>query len=110
LVYRRVVRSPEYPRQFAARPRASTNRLFSGENAIEPGDVSDPVGDAAMWHAVAMVEESFFERRYVGDQARPGLHNVGMDTTYAADIVKAAKALRASLLMVLTRVDDLCGL
>jgi hypothetical protein len=26
-----------------------------------------------MWHAVAMVEESFFERRYVGDQAGPGL-------------------------------------
>ncbi len=42
------MRSPEYPRQFAARPRASTNRLFSGENAIEPGDVPDPVGDAAI--------------------------------------------------------------
>jgi DNA-binding response OmpR family regulator len=33
-----------------------------------------------------------------------------MDTTHAADIVKAAKALRASLLTVLTRVDDLCDL
>jgi len=27
----------------------------------------------ALWHAVAMIEESFFERRYVGDQAGPGL-------------------------------------
>ena len=32
-----------------------------------------PPNPAAMWHAVAMVEESFFERRYVGDQAGPGL-------------------------------------
>jgi hypothetical protein len=26
-----------------------------------------------MCHAVAIVEESFFERRYLGDQAGPGL-------------------------------------
>ena len=26
-----------------------------------------------MWYSVAMVEESFFERRYVGGQAGPGL-------------------------------------
>ncbi len=32
-----------------------------------------PPNHPAMWHAVAMVEESFFERRYVGDQAGPGL-------------------------------------
>ena len=32
-----------------------------------------PAKHPAMWHAVAMVEESFFERRYVGDQAGPGL-------------------------------------
>ena len=32
-----------------------------------------PTNHPAMWHAVAMVEESFFERRYVGDQAGPGL-------------------------------------
>ena len=32
-----------------------------------------PPNHPAMWHAVAMVEESFFERRYVGDQAAPGL-------------------------------------
>ena len=32
-----------------------------------------PPNHPAMWHAVAMIEESFFERRYVGDQAGPGL-------------------------------------
>lgn len=32
-----------------------------------------PAKHPAMWHAVAMIEESFFERRYVGDQAGPGL-------------------------------------
>jgi len=32
-----------------------------------------PPNHPAMWHAVDMVEESFFERRYVGDQAGPGL-------------------------------------
>ncbi len=32
-----------------------------------------PANHPAMWHAVAMIEESFFERRYVGDQAGPGL-------------------------------------
>ncbi len=32
-----------------------------------------PPNHPAMWHAVALVEESFFERRYVGDQAGPGL-------------------------------------
>jgi len=32
-----------------------------------------PPSQAAMWDAVAMIEESFFERRYVGDQAGPGL-------------------------------------
>lgn len=33
-----------------------------------------------------------------------------MDKTHAARIVAAAKALRASLLVVITRVDDLCNL
>lgn len=32
-----------------------------------------PPNHLAMWHAVAMVKGSFFERRYVGDQAGPGL-------------------------------------
>ena len=32
-----------------------------------------PANHPAMWHMVAMIEESFFERRYVGDQAGPGL-------------------------------------
>lgn len=32
-----------------------------------------PLNFPAIWHAVAMVEESFFERRYVGDQAGAGL-------------------------------------
>jgi mannosyltransferase OCH1-like enzyme len=32
-----------------------------------------PANHPAMWHAVAVIEESFFERRYVGDQAGPGL-------------------------------------
>jgi hypothetical protein len=32
-----------------------------------------PANYPAMWHMVAMIEESFFERRYVGDQAGPGL-------------------------------------
>jgi len=32
-----------------------------------------PANHPAMWHAVAMIEESFFERRDVGDQAGPGL-------------------------------------
>ncbi|CAG0957688.1 hypothetical protein PHYC_00556 [Phycisphaerales bacterium] len=32
-----------------------------------------PLNHPAMWHAVAVVEESFFERRYVGDQAGLGL-------------------------------------
>jgi DNA-binding response OmpR family regulator len=33
-----------------------------------------------------------------------------MENTHAHDIVKAATALRASLLVVITRVDDLCDL
>jgi len=32
-----------------------------------------PPNHSAMWHAVAMVGESVFDRRYVGDQAGPGL-------------------------------------
>jgi hypothetical protein len=32
-----------------------------------------PANHPAMWDTVAMIEESFFERRYVGDQAGPGL-------------------------------------
>jgi mannosyltransferase OCH1-like enzyme len=32
-----------------------------------------PANHPAMWHMVAVIEESFFERRYVGDQAGPGL-------------------------------------
>lgn len=32
-----------------------------------------PPNHPAMWHMVAVIEESFFERRYVGDQAGPGL-------------------------------------
>lgn len=32
-----------------------------------------PANHPAMWHAVAIIEEPFFERRYVGDQAGPGL-------------------------------------
>jgi hypothetical protein len=34
---------------------------------------SRPTDQPAMWHAVAMIEESFFERRCVADQAGPGL-------------------------------------
>jgi len=32
-----------------------------------------PANHPAMWHTEAMIEESFFERRYVGEQAGPGL-------------------------------------
>ena len=32
-----------------------------------------PPNHPAMWHAVAMIEESFFERGHVGDQAGQGL-------------------------------------
>ncbi len=37
------------------------------------GKSSGKPNHPAMWHAVAMVEQSFFERRYVADQAGPGL-------------------------------------
>ncbi|MBX3316166.1 MAG: hypothetical protein KF902_04795 [Phycisphaeraceae bacterium] len=51
------------------RSRAACEQLDIVSNAA----VGFPPHHPAMWHRVAMIKESFFERRYVGDQAGPGL-------------------------------------
>jgi hypothetical protein len=40
---------------------------------VSDAAMGPPANHLAMWHARVMIEESFFERRYVGDQAGPGL-------------------------------------